>query len=164
MSRAPQLQVYPRDADFLILSTWRGRAPRLPRPRRSLTLGVRFPSCGGRWGRYASWRRERDSNPRDGFPPTHFPGVRLRPLGHLSACAGPWNFCRRGAHLVDPAPNAKAARRYCRRTHTRTPNPGRSQPFRRPQSPKTIAENALPPYLSATIESEGSLCSASCSG
>ena len=30
------------------------------------------------------WRRERDSNPRDGFPPTHFPGVRLRPLGHLS--------------------------------------------------------------------------------
>ena len=31
------------------------------------------------------WRRERDSNPRDGYPPTHFPGVRLRPLGHLSA-------------------------------------------------------------------------------
>jgi hypothetical protein len=30
------------------------------------------------------WRRERDSNPRDGYPPTHFPGVRLRPLGHLS--------------------------------------------------------------------------------
>jgi hypothetical protein len=32
-----------------------------------------------------NWRRERDSNPRDGYPPTHFPGVRLRPLGHLSA-------------------------------------------------------------------------------
>jgi hypothetical protein len=31
-----------------------------------------------------AWRRERDSNPRDGSPPTHFPGVRLRPLGHLS--------------------------------------------------------------------------------
>ncbi len=30
------------------------------------------------------WRRDRDSNPGDGFPPTHFPGVRLRPLGHLS--------------------------------------------------------------------------------
>jgi site-specific DNA recombinase len=30
------------------------------------------------------WRTERDSNPRDGSPPTHFPGVRLRPLGHLS--------------------------------------------------------------------------------
>ena len=31
------------------------------------------------------WRRDRDSNPGDGLPPTHFPGVRLRPLGHLSA-------------------------------------------------------------------------------
>ncbi len=32
-----------------------------------------------------SWRRGRDSNPRYGFPYTHFPGVRLRPLGHPSA-------------------------------------------------------------------------------
>src|SRR5262249_37853253 len=31
-----------------------------------------------------SWRRGRDSNPRDGCPPTRVPGVRLRPLGHLS--------------------------------------------------------------------------------
>ena len=31
------------------------------------------------------WRREGDSNPRYGFPYTHFPGVRLKPLGHLSA-------------------------------------------------------------------------------
>ena len=30
------------------------------------------------------WRREGDSNPRYGFPYTHFPGVRLQPLGHLS--------------------------------------------------------------------------------
>ena len=30
------------------------------------------------------WRRGRDSNPRYGFPYTHFPGVRLRPLGHPS--------------------------------------------------------------------------------
>ena len=30
------------------------------------------------------WRRERDSNPRYGFPYTHFPGVRLQPLGHPS--------------------------------------------------------------------------------
>ena len=30
------------------------------------------------------WRSDRDSNPGDGFPPTHFPGVRLRPLGHRS--------------------------------------------------------------------------------
>lgn len=34
------------------------------------------------------WRRGRDSNPRYGFPHTHFPGVRLQPLGHPSAaCA-----------------------------------------------------------------------------
>ena len=32
------------------------------------------------------WRRERDSNPRSGYKPlTHFPGVLLQPLGHLSA-------------------------------------------------------------------------------
>ena len=30
------------------------------------------------------WRRERDSNPRNGFPFTRFPTVRLQPLGHLS--------------------------------------------------------------------------------
>jgi hypothetical protein len=31
------------------------------------------------------WRRERDSNPRSGYKPlTHFPGVLLQPLGHLS--------------------------------------------------------------------------------
>ena len=30
------------------------------------------------------WRRERDSNPRETFISTHFPGVRLKPLGHLS--------------------------------------------------------------------------------
>ena len=31
------------------------------------------------------WRTERDSNPRTAFTVTHFPGVRLQPLGHLSA-------------------------------------------------------------------------------
>ena len=32
------------------------------------------------------WRRGRDSNPRSGYKPlTHFPGVLLQPLGHLSA-------------------------------------------------------------------------------
>jgi hypothetical protein len=30
------------------------------------------------------WRTERDSNPRYAFTYTHFPGVRLQPLGHLS--------------------------------------------------------------------------------
>ena len=34
--------------------------------------------------RLRRWRRERDSNPRYGFPYTHFPGVRLQPLGHPS--------------------------------------------------------------------------------
>ncbi len=33
------------------------------------------------------WRRRRDSNPRDGFPPTPLAGERLRPLGHVSADA-----------------------------------------------------------------------------
>ena len=33
-----------------------------------------------------NWRRGRDSNPRYGYKPyTHFPGVLLQPLGHLSA-------------------------------------------------------------------------------
>ena len=30
------------------------------------------------------WRRRRDSNPRDGFPPTPLAGERLQPLGHVS--------------------------------------------------------------------------------
>ena len=34
-----------------------------------------------------SWRRERDSNPRYGYPHTRFPSVRLQPLGHPSAAA-----------------------------------------------------------------------------
>ena len=34
------------------------------------------------------WRIDRDSNPGDGHPPTHFPGVRLRPLGHRSVGGG----------------------------------------------------------------------------
>jgi hypothetical protein len=39
-------------------------------------------------GVLAEWRRERDSNPRYGFPYTHFPGVRLQPLGHPSSTIG----------------------------------------------------------------------------
>ncbi len=37
-----------------------------------------------RLGQEADWRREGDSNPRNGLPFTHFPGVRLQPLGHPS--------------------------------------------------------------------------------
>jgi hypothetical protein len=40
-------------------------------------------------GTARDWRRERDSNPRNGFPFTHFPGVLLQPLGHLSARTAP---------------------------------------------------------------------------
>ena len=32
----------------------------------------------------SKWRTDRDSNPGDGHPPTHFPGERLRALGRLS--------------------------------------------------------------------------------
>ena len=42
-----------------------------------------------------SWRRRRDSNPRYGFPHTHFPGVRLQPLGHPSAGVPPWEHASR---------------------------------------------------------------------
>ena len=35
-------------------------------------------------GKKCGWRRRRDSNPRDGFPPTPLAGERLRPLGHVS--------------------------------------------------------------------------------
>ena len=44
------------------------------------------PAAAG-WGerfRGGKWRRRRDSNPRDGFPPTPLAGERLRPLGHVS--------------------------------------------------------------------------------
>ena len=44
------------------------------------------------------WRRERDSNPRYGFPHTRFPSVRLQPLGHPSA---------RPRNLAKPTPYFK---------------------------------------------------------
>ena len=47
------------------------------RPKR-LILRVNLKYSGGKW------RRRRDSNPRDGFPPTPLAGERLRPLGHVS--------------------------------------------------------------------------------
>ena len=43
----------------------------------------------------APLRRKGDSNPRYSFPYTHFPGVRLKPLGHLSSIARTmyiWSF------------------------------------------------------------------------
>ena len=48
----------------------------------------------------AKWRRGRDSNPRDSYPPTPLAGARLQPLGHLSAdlfkdhgMLNQWLFC-----------------------------------------------------------------------
>jgi hypothetical protein len=49
-----------------------------------ITAGLDPPN---RWIRpdTRNWRRGRDSNPRDdSSPSTHFPGVRLQPLGHPS--------------------------------------------------------------------------------
>ena len=43
------------------------------------------PATPGVRSSVLSWRTGRDSNPRNGSSPfTHFPGVRLQPLGHLS--------------------------------------------------------------------------------
>jgi hypothetical protein len=47
------------------------------------------------------WRRERDSNPRYGFPQTRFPSVRLQPLGHPSG---------QGRHYIRQRPSGKHSR------------------------------------------------------
>jgi hypothetical protein len=62
--------------------------------------------CPGRVVRRAIWRRGWDSNPRDGFPPTRFPSVRLQPLGHPSVrdCAKAAHYSRR------PAPRNRPTR------------------------------------------------------
>src|ERR1700732_5211049 len=53
------------------------------------------------------WRRERDSNPRRALTLTPLAGVRLRPLGHLSA---PWetlvSACLAGGEPGWPASGA----------------------------------------------------------
>ena len=48
------------------------------------TVTDETPATIGVPGSVPKWRRDRDSNPGDGVPPTRVPGVRLRPLGHLS--------------------------------------------------------------------------------
>jgi hypothetical protein len=64
-------------------------SPRCTGPNRgpqSRRRCVFFPqaSRGERMRCKGRWRRERDSNPRYGFPYTRFPSVRLQPLGHPS--------------------------------------------------------------------------------
>ena len=58
----------------------------LPDETNTAVTGLKGPN-GTIQVKTEGWRRGRDSNPRDGCPPTRFPGVRLRPLGHLS-CIG----------------------------------------------------------------------------
>ncbi len=53
-------------------------APRLARPVIELIL------LNKQLNYFGLWRRGRDSNPRGSYPPTRFPSVLLRPLGHLS--------------------------------------------------------------------------------
>ena len=69
------------------------------------------------------WRRERDSNPRYGFPYTRFPSVHLQPLGHLSvrlAALAPFDVAQgvpspcRGAH---GRPREARGQLYHRRPH-----------------------------------------------
>jgi hypothetical protein len=54
--------------------------------RQGPTLGrVQAPTLSTNVGIALNWRRERDSNPRYGFPYSGFQDRRLQPLGHLSA-------------------------------------------------------------------------------
>ena len=59
-------------------------------------------------GFHVFWRRGRDSNPRWGLAHTRFPGVRLKPLIHLSAkpaiIAGWWPVHRVQAPAPFPVP------------------------------------------------------------
>ena len=67
-------------------------------------------ATGGVRSSVLDWRRRRDSNPRYGFPHTHFPGVRLQPLGHPSAPASreaaritPWRVEKQGRLAIEIA-------------------------------------------------------------
>ena len=114
-------------------ATWPGRARQRGAPLRSAVSPdrpsvQRVPGASARprgkeWGKrfcrtqsfqglgWNNWRRERDSNPRDGFPPTRFPGVRLRPLGHLSvtdaALSTPVEVAK-GASVAGPSGDERA--------------------------------------------------------
>src|SRR5215471_18733135 len=72
-----------------------GPASRIPAPESFTTVAAFRPWRGlqtivagepaGPPLNFQVWRRGRDSNPRSGYKPlTHFPGVLLQPLGHLS--------------------------------------------------------------------------------
>ena len=84
-------------------------------------------------GSRETWRRERDSNPRYGFPYTRFPSVLLKPLGHLSV----------SVVSIVYGPVAEPGNPNCVRNCVRPPNVLRSLtgprfPFRRPEAPSSI--------------------------
>ena len=54
-------------------------------PYRGAIMGTRPRCAAKRLETGDNWRRERDSNPRDGYPPTDLANQRLQPLGHPSA-------------------------------------------------------------------------------
>ena len=71
-----------RREPFRAIWHWASAQPLPHNPRKQR----KNPAAAGSGERFreGKWRTVRDSNPRDGSPPTHFPGVRLRPLGQLS--------------------------------------------------------------------------------
>ena len=71
-------------------------------------------------GTASEWRRRRDSNPRDGSPPTPLAGERLRPLGHVSEGTSSPNRDR-------PA-RARPAISFLRRNCPRTEEPEQFPP------------------------------------
>ena len=106
------------------------------------------------WLRSNQWRRERDSNPRYGFPYTHFPGVRLQPLGHPSD-----PHPRRGVDAIDRRRRRPASRaatyRDCvceRNLHSRRASRWRRQFVRL----RPLLLRTLPGYIGAVLVPEPS--------
>ena len=82
---------------------------------RTLAAGAGVaPATPGVRSSVLSWRRERDSNPRYGFPYTHFPGVRLQPLGHPSTEARRYSRTCGRARPADDFNARPLARRVAR--------------------------------------------------
>src|SRR6202166_1664755 len=73
------------------------------------------------------WRRGWDSNPRTRLGVTHFPGVRLRPLGHLSIIL---NLLPPPGGIVAAArvPEATQAIKFMGATNSEAPRPEAEAP------------------------------------
>ena len=82
------------------------------------------------------WRRERDSNPRYEYKSyTRFPGVRLQPLGHLSAAT----------HIATTQIAATLARAAAAQTSSYTPH----------TYPPRIAGEGRPPMRASHVLRHG---------